>query len=243
MIRSRLYAFSLQGRKPDNQDSYLTKTVDQNLLVLVADGVGGHQNGAYASQRCVEILDREFSSGTTSSDPATFLRRATLSAAGELYDLGKCNPAYLGCGTTLTGFLICDSKGFILNVGDSRVYRKQRSGSIEQLTRDHTIVQDQIDLGLLTKEIGKFHPDRNIMTSAIGQPLSAIRIDVDEIPIPGAGDILLACSDGLHSVLSDEDISNALASGGPDRYAEAVVYQAYEKGSVDNITACIAVFE
>lgn len=232
---------SIQGRKPSQEDAYYVSDLTENgVLVLVADGVGGHGHGDFAANLCVQVFQEKFEEAEAIEDVEEFLRVTAMTVATRVLRKGKSDPSFQKSGTTLTGFLVKEDHFTVINIGDSRVYELLDSGEWLQLTRDHSLVQDLVDEGEITEEQKEMHPHRNIMTSAIGQELAEIQIQV-EGPYPiDRGELLLACSDGVNDALSDEQIRNLLVEHkDSDELAEQLVNAAFENGGKDNITACV----
>ncbi len=231
-------AYSIAGRKPAQEDAFFISPVIQHKrLILVADGVGGHSHGEYASNKTIEIFRQEFKK-LKDQDINHFLKKTALLAAGNILNKAAQQPEYKNSGSTLTGFLIDENVFYSINIGDSRVYHFS-DGRLCQVTNDHSVVQKLLDANLITSREAKNHPERHVMTSAIGQP-----IDKMDIQLPGKkklnkGDILIACSDGVHDVLNDYEILELiLNSKRTKNISKQIVTKAYEAGSEDNITTC-----
>ena len=158
--------------------------------------------------------------------------------AATVLNKGIENPDYKNCGTTLTGFYIEGDEFFTINVGDSRVY-KYSNRSLKQLTKDHSKVQRLIDTGMITEEEAFTHPERNIMTSAIGQPIEMMTVDIKGPYEINKNEMLLAFSDGVHDALKDHEIT-AIINEYEDSgiLAEIIVDKSFKAGSKDNITVC-----
>ncbi|GAB4423604.1 MAG: Stp1/IreP family PP2C-type Ser/Thr phosphatase [Bacteroidia bacterium] len=236
----RADAYSIQGRKPSQEDAYYISAVTFNgQLFFVADGVGGHAHGEFASNLTVALFRASFESDSTMiADVEAYLREQTMQVAARVYEKGKSDPEYAGCGTTLSGFMVFGSQFQTVNVGDSRVYHYGTDKQLRQLTRDQTVVQDLVDQGKLTPEEARIHPRRNVMNSAIGQPLDQIRIDVGQPQPLQRGEWLLAFSDGVHDALSFDQIAFLIEKHQHQpEFCKALVEAAYEAGGLDNITA------
>ncbi|RMG27130.1 MAG: serine/threonine-protein phosphatase, partial [Bacteroidetes bacterium] len=159
--------------------------------------------------------------------------------ANEVWQKGLSDPAYHGCGTTLSGVLVKGNAFHLVHVGDSRVYMLDRSNNLLQLTRDQTLVQRLMDQGQLSPEAAKTHPQRNVMYSAIGQEPSKISIDIRGPESIRQDELLLLCSDGIHDALEDEQLREILIEHKQNSaLAEILVQAAYDAGGKDNITAC-----
>jgi protein phosphatase len=207
-------------------------------LFAVADGMGGHAAGEVAAALAVEQLARL---AGTARLHAEQLMAAVTAANQAILDWSARRPETVGMGTTISGVCLGDVAGsphwFVFNVGDSRVYR-YLAGEFEQVTVDHSVVQELVDAGAITRGQAENHPDSNVITRAIG---------FNEPPMPDywmlplePGLRLLACSDGLSKELSDEAIHEALAAGRPaEETAAELVRAALESGGRDNVTVVL----
>ena len=221
-----------------------TRSGNEDALLLgdsvfaVADGMGGHLAGEVASEAALEpiraLAGRVFDNA---SDAVTALRAAVVAANDTVSDLAEREPAYHGMGTTLTAALVEGRRLHLAHVGDSRAYLL-RDGSFSQLTDDHTLVQHLIDEGQLTREEAARHPQRSIITRAIGV---SREVEVDSMSLElVAGDQLLLCSDGLTGVVSDQEIAQTLQSiGDPDETVQRLIDLANGAGGPDNITVLL----
>jgi len=215
-----------------NEDRYLT----EERLFAVADGVGGHQAGEVAAQTSVETLSRAFTDHTT-----TGLVQAVLAANQAVWELAQSNSEKRGMGTTLTAMALVTEDGeeqlALTNVGDSRAYLLQQ-GELVQLTEDHSLVEELVRDGRITREEAQVHPQRSIITRALGME-PAIEVDCWKI-IPYRGDRILLCSDGLTNELSNERIASTLRQvSDPQEAARDLVRQARAEGGGDNITVVV----
>ena len=239
------------GRKRQhNEDNYL---VDQKLsLFVVADGMGGHASGEIASQIAVaeirsavdsrrDILEAyaRHATGVTTHDVLGVLEYAVQTAGVAIFDRGQKEPDKRGMGTTVSAFLLIGERGFIGHVGDSRVYMV-RDGKAEQLTEDHSLINELIRHGKVTRETlakSPYASYKNAVTRAVGvyETVQVDTMDLEVLP----GDQFLLCSDGLHAYLDDKEISRQLAEENitaiPDRFIE----HANNGGGHDNITAVV----
>lgn len=238
-VNSLTGSYSITGRKKNQEDDfYISDKKDENRLILVADGVGGHGHGDFASKTIIELFENKFSENNRFKDILGFLQQVTIEAATLVLNKVTEQPEYKNCGTTITGFFIQGDKFFTLNVGDSRVYIYSNQ-KLTQLTKDHSLVQRMVEKGEITEQEAANHPKRNIMTSAIGQKLSQMKIDVEGHYDLEHGDILLAFSDGVHDYLSKKELTELIeANYKNDNLAEVLVNSAYANGSKDNITVC-----
>lgn len=207
-------------------------------LFLVADGMGGHQAGEVASALAIETLSAGRDELLEPPAVVALVRRAN----EAILERARVDPATRGMGTTLTGIVTPDhdpSRAMVLNVGDSRTYR-WRSGALEQITVDHSYVQDLLASGMLSPEEARTHPRRNIVTRALGveADVTADVAMLDLVP----GDRYVVCSDGLVDELTDTAITELLAraeTDTPQTLAERLVDAAVEHGGRDNVTVVV----
>jgi PPM family protein phosphatase len=217
-----------------NEDAYYVGT----NLVAVADGMGGHLAGEVASATALEpvraLEGSRFDDGQTA---VTALHDAVVQANETVSQMAEDDPAFRGMGTTLTAAIIEGRRVHLAHVGDSRAYLL-RGDRFAQLTDDHTLVQHLVDEGQITPEEAATHPQRSIITRAIGVSRD---IEVDTISLElDPGDQLLLCSDGLTGVISDDEIASELAKGDDaDATLQRLVEAANRGGGPDNITAVL----
>jgi serine/threonine protein phosphatase PrpC len=229
-LRIESAAVSHQGCvRPHNEDSHLVR--DEAGLWAVADGMGGHEGGDWASRRIVDALaaldvDEDFDAACAAAE------RAIVAASGEI--LAESRRRGKQMGSTVVALVRRGARYALLWVGDSRGYR-MRGGRLEQLSRDHSQVQEMVARGLMTAEQAIGHPMGHILSRAVGVQ-AEIAVDRVEGEL-NAGDIFLLCSDGLHGVVRDEEIAGQLARAAPDEALEALVEQALARGAPDNVTA------
>jgi protein phosphatase len=207
-------------------------------LVLVADGVGGHGHGDWASHAAWKGTGRPFESIDNLNDPEAFPEGKRLAGGRRSAPKGQDDPAYQNAGTTLTGCLVIEDAYYTINIGDSRTYLYNEQKGLKRLTKDHSMVQEMIDAGTLTEEEALSHPYRARMTSAIGQPLEKIKMDVKGPYTLAPGDWLLSFSDGVHDYLTDAQILQIIQRR-PAHLCQELVEQALAAGSHDNLTACL----
>lgn len=206
-------------------------------LAAVADGMGGHAAGDVASRIAVDVLDDR--TRDLGPDPRSALVDAVHAAHQAILKAARADPELQGMGTTLTALLLDAGQCIIVQVGDSRAYR-WRDDTLEQLTRDQTWVQQQVEAGTLSPERAKDHPFSSILTGALGIEEEEIDVEVVE---PGVepGDTFLLCSDGLVARLEDDDLLAVLRDHPDDidAAAHALVDAANEAGGPDNITVAL----
>jgi PPM family protein phosphatase len=200
----------------------------------VADGMGGAKAGEVASAMATEGFEGERDSG----EPAEVqLARILREANKRIYELAVADESHRGMGTTLTAAKVTDDEVSLGHVGDSRAYR-MRDGELEQLTKDHSLVAELERSGQITAEAAEHHPQRSIITRALGPEPD---VEVDTYTLAGReGDLFLLCSDGLTSMISDEEIGSILRSAESlDAAADALVRAANQSGGKDNITVVL----
>jgi serine/threonine protein phosphatase PrpC len=208
-----------------NEDSYMV----HEPLFAVADGMGGHQGGEVASRLALDTL-REASDGAA-------LAQAVQDANRAVFEQAARDPALAGMGTTLTAFLADGDTLRLAHVGDSRAYLL-RDGGLQQITTDHTVVEGLVEKGEITPQEASIHPQRSILTRAIGVD-GEVQVDQASIQLR-PGDRLLLCSDGLTGMVDEADIQRILEEhADPQAAADALVDAANEAGGQDNITAVI----
>ncbi len=234
-----------------NEDSFL---VDRDLgLFIVADGMGGHRAGEKASSMSVEIVrnalvDRrhaiveqvDLADEPSENSPAVnALRDAMLEANATVFAASSSDPDLQGMGTTVTSVLILGQQAFIGHVGDSRAYLL-RQDQLYQVTMDHSLVAEQVRLGLMTEAQSRVSQYRNIITRSIGVD-SQVEVDLYYVALE-QGDLLLLCSDGLNGMVTDEEIADVLRGHFADQCPKVLVELACAHGGEDNITAlCVYV--
>jgi PPM family protein phosphatase len=212
-----------------NEDSFFVRAP----IFVVADGMGGAQAGEVASKAAADAFDVDLPAGP----PEQVLRETILAANRTIHELARADPSRAGMGTTLTAAIV-DAVGeevAIGHVGDSRAYRL-RAGKLEQLTRDHSLVEEMRRKGQITDAQAEDHPQRSIITRALG-PEPEVEPDLQTVPAV-AGDVFLICSDGLTTMLGEEQIAKLLAGASSMSAAvRALVDEANRAGGRDNITA------
>lgn len=208
-------------------------------LFLVADGMGGHNAGDYASRLAVETIV-ERSSGSLETNPLRVLDEAVQSANGLVRKRAQETPELQGMGTTVVAAVIDGRELYVANVGDSRLYIVN-SGEIRQITKDHSWVEEMVRRGGIGKAEARNHPDKNIITRAVGAE-ETVRIDFFQVLLQ-EGDVILMCTDGLTNMLEDEEIRMTL-DGARDivEKAQGLVRAANERGGRDNISVVLIEF-
>jgi PPM family protein phosphatase len=234
--------------RENNEDNFLVD-VDAGLFV-VADGMGGHAAGEVASEIAVQavaevLLEAEDPEETrlarATPDPQDAIRErlryAMNQASLRIRRAALDDPTQAGMGTTLCVLLIEDGVAHIGHVGDSRIYLF-RDDSLQRLTRDHTVVQQEIDAGRLTPELARIVPHKNILTQSVGYH-GPVEPDTATRPVV-AGDLFVICSDGLTDPLDDDALAEIIRSTPAEDLAEELVQQALDNGTEDNVTVVVA---
>jgi serine/threonine protein phosphatase PrpC/CRP-like cAMP-binding protein len=239
------------GRKrKHNEDTFLS---DPALgLYVVADGMGGHAAGEVASAHCVavirevvaqqrEVLDALARGEQSGEEVQVLLTSAIQQASAEIAALAEAEPSRRGMGTTVVAFLACGRKGVVAHVGDSRAY-VVRGGRTHQLTEDHSLVEEHVKRGIMTRAEAEKSDIRNVITRAVGVQES---VEVDTLITDiQAGDTFILCSDGLHGYLRDgEELSDVLGHTPLPELPQALVELANTRGGRDNITALVVAAE
>ena len=237
MLRSYAITDIGQKRKLNQDFIYLSETPIGNLpnVFIVADGMGGHNAGDYASRYAVETVVDEIGISFEKS-PVKILGRAIEKANALIRQRAREEAAYNGMGTTMVIATCIGGYLEVANVGDSRLY--VINDRIEQITQDHSLVEEMVRMGGIDKASARNHPDKNIITRAIGAR-DYIEADFFDLELQ-TGDMVLLCSDGLTNMVEDEMIHHILTSGGSlkDR-VEELVRTANQNGGKDNISAIV----
>ncbi len=224
-------ALSVSGRvRSHNEDAVLCCPALQ--LWAVADGMGGHQRGEVASAIALDTLLEAIEQGENLETAAHSANTAIIAAGAE-------DAESQGMGTTLVAVQFKGAQFELVWAGDSRAYRVSGQG-IEQVSRDHSLVQSLVDAGELTAEEARNHPRRNVVTRCLGHPEQVLEVSVVRGTL-AAGELLLLCSDGLSGELRDDDIQHLCANAGTlDELVEQLIASANESGGRDNIS-CIVI--
>lgn len=206
-----------------------------NLLV-VADGMGGHKAGEYASKFAVEVVKQELAQ-STEDNPEAMMKNAIISANQKLRETARGDSRFQGMGTTLVVATVIDRTLYFANVGDSRLYLLNED--IKQLSKDHSLVQEMVRLGGINQEEAKHHPDKNIITRAVGGR-EKVEVDFFEYRLK-KGDIILMCTDGLSNMVEDDEILRIVKnSRDVVEMVEQLIERAKNNGGNDNIGVVVA---
>jgi PPM family protein phosphatase len=235
-------------RRPHNEDSTLSDA--ENGLVVLADGMGGYKAGEVASAIAVtdphelicsglrKIKRAQLDKVTGLHSESVLVKEAIIQANSNIYNTAQEDPECQGMGTTIVVALFYSGIVTIAHVGDSRLYRK-RANNFEQITVDHSLIQELIARGLYTPEEAHAKTPKNLVTRALGIDAN-VEVDVVEEPVI-AGDILLLCSDGLNDMVDDEEIHLTLSKYSVNlaEAGQALVDLANAKGGKDNISVIL----
>jgi len=238
--------------RTNNEDSF--RIVEGLNLFILSDGMGGEAHGEVASAMAVEVIDKycatekEDSAATVmDAAPANWssqsrrLKNAVAQANFQIYQSAQKNPEQRGMGATVTAVWLKDSLLSIAHVGDSRAYLL-RSGNLQQLTNDHSLVAEQVRRGLITPQQAEESDMQSVLLRALGAH-PEVEVDVDEVEIIPR-DVLLLCSDGLTRMVTEPEIAGTLqAETVPAAAAEKLIGLANENGGVDNVTVIVVRFE
>lgn len=231
--------------RQNNEDSFLELALrDEDrgcMLLVVADGMGGHNAGEVASKTVVESIESYFKteeSDLNSDKTLIHLEKSIKQANDAVIKASSNDESLKGMGSTCTAMLILDNKTFVAHVGDSRAYLI-RGKNIDQITKDHTLAEKMCDSGIISKEEAKSSPHRNMLMKAIG---IAEDVEVETYdPVKAlAGDVYLLCSDGLTEYIDEEELCSILKIYEPEEACKLLVKIANKRGGKDNITVQIA---
>jgi PPM family protein phosphatase len=218
--------------RPDDPDVLKKK----GILIVVADGMGGHSAGEVASGMAVEIIDRVYFDDA--HDPASALKSALEEANFEIHKASLGQEGLRGMGTTCTALVLQNGSAIAAHVGDSRLYLV-RGGQIYLMTEDHSEVMEMVKRGLISLEEARHHPDKNVILRAIGSH-AEVQVSTWAEPFPTReGDRFLLCSDGLYDLVEDDEIKRAVEQAEPEAACESLVALAKERGGHDNISVAV----
>jgi serine/threonine protein phosphatase PrpC len=228
-IAEHFHASDLGRQRQGNEDSYFVRAP----LFVVADGMGGAQAGEVASEMAVESFDRGLPDGT----PADALVQVIVDANRRIHDRSRAESHRAGMGTTVTAAYVGEQEVTIAHVGDSRAYLL-RDGRLERLTRDHSLVGELVARGKLTEEQAETHPQRSVITRALG-PEPDVQVDVQSYQARD-GDRFMVCSDGLTSMVPEARVTEILEGAGSlEQAGRELIAAANDAGGRDNITVIL----
>lgn len=229
------------GRKrKSNQDAVgVFQNQKKIKLAIVADGMGGHQAGDVASHLTISDLGKawEESQLTEQEEVIQWLLKSIQNENERIYNKGQTDPNQAGMGTTIVAVVLLDEKVLLAHVGDSRFYLV-RKGKIKQITEDHSLVNELVKSGEITKEMADHHPRKNVLVRSIGIP-GTVEVDLTDLEVI-VGDKLLLCSDGLSNMVSDQEILKIIDhKNSIDQSLDQLISAANEAGGTDNITVLL----
>ena len=208
----------------------------KGVLVVVADGMGGHSAGEVASQMAADVVSRLYYEAR--AEPGAALKRAVEEANREIHRAAAEDAAKHGMGTTCTALALCGGRAYAAHVGDSRLYML-RDRQLYQLSEDHSAVNEMVKLGIITKEQARTHEDKNVILRALGTT-PEVEVSAIEPFAVREGDRYLLCSDGLHDLVLEDEIASVLSEAEDIHAAgERLIAMAKERGGHDNITVGI----
>ena len=229
IVAEHFHASDLGRQRQGNEDSYFVRAP----LFVVADGMGGAQAGEVASQMAVDSFDQ----GLPDGSPADGLVRIIEDANRQIHDRSRTEAKRAGMGTTVTAAYVGENDVTIAHVGDSRAYLL-RGGELTRLTRDHSLVGELVARGKLTEEQAETHPQRSVITRALG-PEAEVQVDVDTFQARD-GDVFMVCSDGLTSMITEAKVGPILTGAGSlEQAGRDLIAAANDAGGRDNITVVL----
>jgi PPM family protein phosphatase len=209
------------------------ESAPHEILAIVADGMGGHEGGETASHIAVESMTRSYVGSCLI--PPKALTEAFAASNRDIFAAAKANPSLQGMGTTCIAVAVRDDYAWWAWVGDSRMYLLRR-GQAYRMMEDHTVVNDLVYRGLLTAEEAHYHPERSVLSRAMGSHPSVEAAVADEGMQLVEGDRLLLCTDGLHDLVADEEVAGLALGDTVDRCAGALLQTALDRGGYDNVS-------
>ncbi len=237
----RVFAKTDRGKvRSINQDCFAVDVLsDGSVLAVVCDGMGGASAGDIASKTAVEIISQyvlnAYHTSMTSDDIIRLLDNAITSANLEVFSLAEKDELLNGMGTTVVASIVRESHAVICNVGDSRAYLI--NSILQQVTRDHSVVQSLVESGKLSHEQARVHPEKNVITRALGVEENVL-IDSYCVDL-GVDDKLLLCTDGLSNYVDAEYIFRIISNNVLDKATDLLIKEANQNGGRDNITAVV----
>lgn len=226
------------GTNRDNNEDSCGHWVESGDTVVlgIADGIGGYEGGEIASRMAIDIILESYRESPVAWGPAKRLIRAVQRANIEIHNRALTVPELRRMGTTLTAAVVSGGMLHAAHVGDCRIYLVRR-GRVTQITKDHTVVQERVRMGLMTQARARNHPERSALTRSLGHELI---VSVDRITLPLVQhDRLIVCSDGLHGVLEDHELESAIRGSTAETACRQLIDLANQKGTADNLTAAV----
>ncbi len=227
--------------RENNQDAYAVgEFSDEVVWSVVCDGMGGAAGGNIASALAVKVISDKINASYRDKmrdlSIKNMLDSALTAANIEVYDFAEARSELQGMGTTAVCAIVRNNQAYIAHAGDSRAYVIS-NGEIRQITTDHSMVQDLLSRGKITSEQAQHHPNKNIITRAVGVD-KCIEIDFEQVDL-NDDDILLLCTDGLSNYVTNDEIIEIMSDGKQYAFADRLVTKANKNGGGDNITVVI----
>lgn len=224
--------------RENNQDAYAVGELPGEVAwAVVCDGMGGAAGGNIASALAVKVISDKITSSYNEkmrdSSIKNLLDSAITAANIEVYDMAYSRPDLKGMGTTVVAVVVRDNVAHIAHAGDSRAYIVNKDG-VEQITVDHSLVQNLVDRGEITKEEAEHHPNKNVITRALGVD-KRIDVDFSEVDLQES-ETLILCTDGLSNCVNNAEIADDIKDGQYYAFADRLVKRANKNGGNDNIT-------
>lgn len=233
-------------KRKTNQDSILIHS--SSMFYAVADGMGGHNGGDIASQMSVKLLPNFIDTKKATLAPVELVDQAIRHVNRKIYEHSMENKDLAGMGTTISALMFDKNQAHVANIGDSRVYLFNNH-KMYQLTRDHSLVQERLNIGFYDREGARKDPQKNVLVRTVGYE-DEVEVDIYQYKI-SKNDLFLICSDGLHGKVADQDITHIINSHLPDvsqatqedldKVVAMLIEQANLNGGQDNISVIIAV--
>ena len=237
----KAYGLTHTGKvRNNNQDAFII--VNENIsslpnLYIVADGMGGHLAGEVASQTSIKAFCAYINNTKASGDDlGAYLAEAALYANTKVFEDSLKNSEYMGMGTTFTAMTISKNIGYITHIGDSRIYLINNH-EIKLLTTDHTYADELIRLGRITKQEALYHPNKHVLTRALGTD-EEVKVDTFVFEIT-KGDKLLMCTDGLSNMIHEDEMKEIVLNRDAEVAINNLIMAANQNGGVDNITSIL----
>jgi PPM family protein phosphatase len=223
--------------RKNNEDACGSDTENGNCVIFaVADGVGGYEGGEVASAQAVEVTLSAFRESPAAWGPAKRILRAVQRANIEIHNRALTVPELHRMATTLTAAVVSEGVLYAAHVGDCRIYLIRR-GKVRQITKDHTVVQERVRMGLMSAARARHHPERSALSRCLGHELI---VAVDRITLPlEQGDQLLLCTDGLYSVIEDHELGPVVRGAEVAAGCRRLIDLANQRGTADNLTVAI----
>lgn len=223
--------------RENNEDACGSHIESENCVIFaIADGVGGYEGGEIASAQAVEVTLNAFRQSPAAWGPAKRLHRAVQQANIEIHNRALTVPELRRMATTLTAAVVNDGVLYAAHVGDSRIYHIRR-GKAQQITKDHTVVQERVRMGLISPGKARHHPERSVLSRCLGHELI---VAVDRITLAlEQNDQLLLCTDGLYGVIEDNELGQLIRGVTAESACRQLIDLANRRGTADNLTVAI----